>query len=69
MGAAQNPVFYKGRKKRSAFTEVGAFFKEVEKRKEGWALARGGRKKNPKKTNVRTYFIWPGSNFCTRTMT
>jgi hypothetical protein len=31
---------------------------------------RGGReKKEENKTNVRTYFIWPGLDFCTRTIT
>jgi hypothetical protein len=33
------------------------------------SVSRGDRKKKEKKTNVRTYFIWPGLNFCTRTMT
>jgi hypothetical protein len=33
-------------------------------------ITKGRQKKNLKKTtNVRTYFIWPGLSFCTRTMT
>jgi hypothetical protein len=36
-----------------------------------WArnFPRGGRKKTKNPTNVRTYFICPGLDFCTRTMT
>jgi hypothetical protein len=35
-----------------------------------WLGTKGRPKKNKQKTaNVRTYFIWPRLNFCTRTMT
>jgi hypothetical protein len=34
------------------------------------SIVKGRQKKKPQKTaNVRTYFIWPGLNFCTRTTT